>query len=73
MDKIIPTRLHSLNREVDNVNTRHLKDLEGVSEVYVAEDSGKMKHLLKNCNALERLELKIGCQVVLLKNLAVRR
>jgi len=63
-DTIIPTRLHSLNSNVDSVNARHLRELEGESEVYVAEDSGKMKYLLKKCNALERLELKIGCQVV---------
>ena len=63
-DVIIPTRLHSLNRNVDSVNARFLKDLDGESEVYVAEDSGKLKHLLSKCNALERLELKVGCQVV---------
>jgi len=70
--QVIPTRLHSLNRCVDGVNNRHLANLPGKLHVYEAVDRGTMTYALKACQGLVRLELKVGAQVVLLKNLSVK-
>ncbi|KAK8802104.1 hypothetical protein WA158_006499 [Blastocystis sp. Blastoise] len=55
---------------------RHLSDLAGNIYRYIAKDSGEeiyVNLLKKGCSAPETLDLKIGAQVMLLKNLDVER
>lgn len=65
-----------LNRDIDRVNNVELGKCGGPSETYSAGDDGEEPHLgtlQKNCPAPDRLLLKRGAQVMLLKNLdAVR-
>src|SRR4051812_43773407 len=52
-----------------------MQQLEGASYVFTAHDSGTIKDttlrdkLLSNCMAPLEIELKIGCQVMLIKNI----
>jgi len=67
-----PTLLECRNREVDFANQREMKNLPGEEFVFSARDKAISKpHLaqLKNCSATEKLILKVGAQVLLLKNL----
>eukprot|EP01046_Picozoa_sp_COSAG06_P006728 COSAG06_NODE_320_length_17586_cov_9.121347_12_plen_764_part_00 len=73
-DGIKPTRLYATNRNVDTENERELLQLAGNAKVYTAVDKGETnarRHLEQNCLAPTVLELKIGAQVMLLKNLHV--
>eukprot|EP00752_Nemacystus_decipiens_P004875 g4437.t1 len=66
------TRLFSKNEDVDRLNVEELGKLQGHAEFYDATDSGDpmyLKQLQKHCAAGERIELKIGAKVLLLKNL----
>jgi ATP-dependent DNA helicase PIF1 len=65
-------RLYATRRSVDAENTAKLCALPGKARVYLARDQGK-KDALRACLVAPRLELKEGAQVVLLKNLDVRR
>ena len=60
-------------RDVDNLNQEKLKDLPGESMVFQAKDNGTEKQYLnalqKNCPAKEKLTLKIGAQVILVKTI----
>ena len=82
---IIPTKyiLHGLNKEnrlfaynesVDNYNMNALNRLPSEPVEYKANDEGRdiyLKQLQKNCQAPSILTLKVGAQVMLLKNLSV--
>eukprot|EP00903_Cladosiphon_okamuranus_P022385 g20588.t2 len=60
------------NEDVDRLNVEELGKLQGEPEFYDASDSGDptyLKQLQKHCAAGERIELKIGAKVLLLKNL----
>lgn len=71
-DGIIPTRLFSHKKNVQEENDAQLAALPGEEVVIHAIDTGKpnyRKTLDKDCRALSHLTLKIGAQVVLIKNL----
>jgi len=80
---ILPTRLFSLNKDVDNLNETELKKLPGEAIKYqmttgMVGGEGcdpetirkKRLFLTKNCNAAAELELKYGAQVILTVNYA---
>lgn len=51
-----------------------MNELPGVVSTFLAQDTGQPKMieiLQKYCNAPTSLELKIDCQVILLKNISV--
>jgi ATP-dependent DNA helicase PIF1 len=73
---MVPTTLHSHNRDVDSINSQELQKLHGCETVtYEAEDwcenSFHKGQLEKNCLVERRISLKEGAQVMLLKNLDV--
>lgn len=70
---VIPTILYSTRVEVDKENELELAKLKGEHRTYVAEDKSislsALKMLEKSCIAPKALTLKVGAQVVLLKNI----
>ena len=70
---MLPTRLHSVNANVDAENQRELARLDGEAVTFDARDSGDdagaLETLRRNCPAPQSLTLKVGAQVVLLRNL----
>lgn len=73
---IMPTKLYSTHRDVDTENAQRLEQLPGAPYSFLARDSGLQKILAKAnswSNAPTHLHLKVGAQVVLLKNLALSR
>lgn len=67
-DNIEPVRLYALRDRANSYNSDRLEQLDGQSEVYISRDYGQAS-TLKQCPALEILELKIGAQVILIRNL----
>lgn len=70
-DGILPTKLFCKNRDVDSENMRELKKLEGDMHTFDAVDLGEdewRKEIESHCLASYQLELKIGAQVMLIKN-----
>ena len=77
-DGILPTQLYCTNRDVDQENTGRLRSLKGEGIVFTANDTFKAasrdaqkqldETLSKKISG--RLELKVGAQVVLLRNLS---
>jgi ATP-dependent DNA helicase PIF1 len=68
---IIPTNLVSHNHQAKNINEYNLNKISEDSVYYEAKFSGnksKFDFLKKNCLADVNLELKKGCQVMMLKN-----
>ncbi len=68
---IKPTILASHNSQVDAINQVELKKIPAPSQIFTAKFSGdalKKDFLKKNCLAAENLELKVGAQVMMLKN-----
>ncbi len=62
----------SKNIDVDEYNNSELGKLPGEMKKYYSDDDGCEPHLTnlrKNCLAPEVLKLKVGCQVMLLKNI----
>lgn len=82
-DGIRPTSLLTLKKEVDAMNQRELSQLPGAPRAFLAKDSSAssaaggtlgsayLEQLQANCPARARLELKVGAQVILLRNLSV--
>jgi hypothetical protein len=70
--KVVPTVLYSNNKNVDEINTTALSKIKLASYYYESIDEGSEKSRLKDLRAPEILELKVGCQVLLLKNLNTR-
>ncbi len=60
------------NDSVDMINKMHIDAIKEPLKVYTANDIGAA-HLLKDIRALPRIELKKGAQVMLLKNINVKR
>lgn len=64
-----------MRREVDNSNQSRLKALSGELQVFTAIDNapagwnGKPNAILESFMAPQRLELKVGAQVMLIKNI----
>jgi ATP-dependent DNA helicase PIF1 len=77
-DGIIPTKLYCVNRDVDNENVKRLSELAGKSYTIKAIDvwktipsSSSMKKTIIdgiNKNVQSEIELKVGAQVMLLRN-----
>ena len=69
---VLPTRLHSVNANVDAENRDELLKLPGEAVLFEARDAGDdaavLDVLRKNCQAPQTLTLKLGAQVVLIKN-----
>lgn len=66
------SRLYTHRTNVDKENQDRLKRLPSPTVVYQSQDTGSKQAkawLDKNCIASARLELKLGAQVMLLKNL----
>ena len=66
------TRLYATNADVDRINNQKLDQLPGEIICLTAEDSGEqpfLEQLDKNCLAPQKLCIKPGAQVMLLKNL----
>ncbi|KIL71840.1 hypothetical protein M378DRAFT_252853 [Amanita muscaria Koide BX008] len=80
-DGIEPTELFPTKAEVEVTNTRRLSQLDVKSHIYHARDTPgsdsnggrvtimQMERLLDRLVALKQLELKVGAQVMLIKNL----
>ena len=67
-----PTSIYALNKNVDEVNFRELARCEGTAVDYTAIDSGEepfISTLRSSCIAPTALSLKVGAQVMLIKNL----
>lgn len=61
-------RLATINRTVDSVNTSRLAQIADKPRVYTATASGDLKAFERVKPADERLELKVGAQVMFIKN-----
>ncbi|KAK0165579.1 hypothetical protein PV328_004083 [Microctonus aethiopoides] len=70
-DGILATRLCSHVREADTINTSQLNNLKGPSKTYIAQDSDQsMAYILNQLLSVpDQLTLKVGAQVMLLKNI----
>ncbi len=84
MDDVRPTVLYATRNEVSKENKKRLEELDvktmrvykAVDSVEVApnaanwarDDLTKDNFFVKDCQAAEELELRVGCQVLLLKN-----
>jgi ATP-dependent DNA helicase PIF1 len=72
---IVPTQLYPHRRTVQEYNDTRLAKLGGQTVTYKAEDSGTgtvqeaVKLLNSGCSAQETLVLKVGAEVILLRNL----
>lgn len=68
---VMPTRLLPVNAAVDRINAEHLASLPGVPQVYRAVDHPPhlSSQLTSLTNYQEVLELKVGAQVMMLKNM----
>lgn len=73
---VVYTKLFSLKKDAEDVNSTSLAALEGESMIFDAVDTGPenfLRQLRQGTRYVERLELKIGAQVMLLKNLSTER
>lgn len=71
-DGIVPTELFPRKKQVLDANRVKLDAIPGESSLYSSRDSGKgseVKTMLQNVTAHEKVELKVGAQVMLIKNL----
>lgn len=70
---ILATRLCSHTKDADIINETKLKALPGQPQIFEAQDSvpGTTKQLDQQTPVPSRLELKVGAQVMLLKNINV--
>ena len=69
--EVVATRLYAHNADVDAENRIQLGRLPGVAHEYAATDRGgdRAKKALDQCRARALIGLKVGAQVILLKNL----
>ncbi|KAL7536983.1 hypothetical protein ACHAXR_007524 [Thalassiosira sp. AJA248-18] len=75
-EKIIPTLLECRNRDVDKANIREMAKLPGEVHTFKSRDRAmteSFKKQLKHCQAPPQLDLKVGAQVMLLKNIDLER
>jgi ATP-dependent DNA helicase PIF1 len=71
-DGVKPTRLYPHRADVHRENTIELHQLPGELHTFMASDMGNvemLKTLDKNCPAPRELQLKVGAQVMLVRNL----
>jgi len=78
---IKPTKIFSLNRDVDEINERELDILSEDGRIFreyeciIRNHSGKLHVLdkfLKYCPAIRKLQLCVGAQVMLIKNIDIK-
>lgn len=70
-DGIVPTRLYAIKRAVRLENEDQLRRLRGELRIYTAIDRGEpsqVRALERYCAAETQLRLKVGAQVMMLKN-----
>ncbi|GFY47732.1 ATP-dependent DNA helicase PIF1 [Trichonephila inaurata madagascariensis] len=74
-DGILATKLSTHKDDVDIINNSHLEHLPGQLQVYRAVDScPELARFMNNhCHIVEKIELKVGAQVMLTKNLDLQR
>lgn len=70
-DGMLPTKLYPHRASVEKENQFQLSRLNTQCVVFTANDTGRAKYALQDCQAPDKLILKIGAQVILLKNLDV--
>ncbi|CAG4956674.1 unnamed protein product [Parnassius apollo] len=71
-DGILATRLCSHTNDSKMINNSKLRDLEGEEKVFISQDSDNATKILDNQTiAPSKLILKVGAQVMLLKNINV--
>jgi ATP-dependent DNA helicase PIF1 len=71
-DGIDPVYVCCKNVDVDQLNAEMLSEVKGASKHFKTKDVGSQYHVdffNKNCPVPEKLELRIGAQVMLLKNI----
>ena len=69
--KIQPIRILGYNKAVDYYNQKVLDSIGGKVWSFYSKDNGEDRHIdffNKNCSAAQKIDLKIGCQVMLLYN-----
>lgn len=67
----IATKLYSRNINVDAINERELAKIPGIEKTFSMETKGfsaLVEGLKKSCLALEQLKLKVGAEVMFVKN-----
>src|SRR6185503_7052106 len=64
--------LMPVNADVDRINKMHIDGIEKPVQCFKAKDSGN-GHLLRDLRALPSIELKEGAQVMLLKNITIKK
>ena len=67
----LPTKLYTHNVDVDSINYAELQKLEGETKEFVMSGRGSdplVEALKKSCLAPEQLKLKIGAEVMFIKN-----
>lgn len=68
---VIATKLYSRNINVDAINDQALTNLQGPEKIFTMTTDGfsaLVEGLKKSCLALEKLKLKIGAEVMFIKN-----
>eukprot|EP01130_Rhizamoeba_saxonica_P014843 TRINITY_DN6524_c0_g2_i1.p1 TRINITY_DN6524_c0_g2~~TRINITY_DN6524_c0_g2_i1.p1 ORF type:complete len:763 (+),score=154.25 TRINITY_DN6524_c0_g2_i1:33-2321(+) len=75
LDTEVPTKLCSLNREVDTINESELDKLQTKGRMFRSKDNGSSPFVesLQHCQAPSELKLKIGAHVMLLANLDLKK
>ncbi|CCD24793.1 DNA helicase PIF1 NDAI_0D04800 [Naumovozyma dairenensis CBS 421] len=74
-DEIIPAELYSTRAEVDRANFSRLNKLPGLTHTFESIDGGELQdqemkeRLLQNFLAPKTLQLKVGAQVMMIKNM----
>lgn len=69
-----PVKLYSHNKDVEKENLRKLREIDSESVFFDSETEGNeyaVASLIRSCPAPEKLELRVGAQVMLLWNLDV--
>lgn len=67
---LTPVKLFATNEEVDFLNHISIENFPGQVTEYVSEDRGDPHRLQRQVTAPKRLWVKIGCPVILLRNLS---
>ncbi|HET7301754.1 MAG TPA: PIF1 family DEAD/DEAH box helicase [Candidatus Saccharimonadales bacterium] len=76
VEEVPYTRLLTVNVDVDKVNAKHLAGIQGDVHEYDMYMTGSKQHreqLLRSCLAPETLQLKLGAQVMCIKNSQERK
>ncbi|CAC5379554.1 PIF1 [Mytilus coruscus] len=74
-DGILATRLCTHKEDVNQINEHHLQKLNGESKLFISTDSDSVytQQINGMCPVPDKLNLKIGAQVMLAKNLDVQK